>query len=371
MRISKKIAGILLKGWISIPYSLLSIFNNDGSFYWTQFAGYVEKKTKYFFSYNIRPKKETDFVCAEDITANADRFAIIMQGSLEERNDFTLETIKLYRRIFPGVLIIVSTWESENIDYINRIKQISDKIIVIMNKYPEFSGFGNCNYQQVTTRAGIDEANKRGKEFVFKTRCDYRFYKRGLLEFMCNLVIDYPLGDYGSEFKQKYRIIFASERGGNMFRPFWIGDQFNFGYIDDMINFWGNELEDRNFNSAEFTKLALEEGLSWKEQKEKLKSLTTKYSLRMRGVDFDNSVFAWWEFIKSNFIMLSAQDVDAYWYKYDFRFEETSANGTYLRDDDIKKCLSYNWNFVNWLNLYHGSLTYKDWMESISENNTK
>lgn len=40
--------------------------------------------------------------------------ALVMQGKLMKEQSFTLKTIRHYRRVFPGSLLIVSTWRDED-----------------------------------------------------------------------------------------------------------------------------------------------------------------------------------------------------------------------------------------------------------------
>lgn len=362
------IAEKMLKIWFGLPIILANKADQDG------FSGILmrtickemEQKSSYFVSYNVRAKKNQKIVSMENESVHAGSFAIIMQGHLIKKDKFTLETVKIYQKLFPGVLILVSTWNDEDLDYIEEIRQESS-CEVILNEYPEHNGYFNLNYQTVTTVAGLKRAQELGKEFVFKTRCDYRFYKKGLLEYMYCLLLDYPCNSY--KMKQKYRIIMTSGRNDDMFRPYFVGDQFNFGFIGDMLNLWDQEIIAESHDYKAFSQKREKEHFSWKEERKYTAVLTRRYVKKMTGRDIAITVAEYWDYVKDNLIFLSAKDVDAFWWKYDFRFEETEGNGEFYRNDSETKCLSYNWNFASWLNLYHGILNYEPWMEKISENN--
>jgi hypothetical protein len=300
------------------------------------------------------------------VSEYADEYAIIMQGPLIKEDNFTLETVKFYNKIYPNVQIIVSTWNTEDIVYIEKIRKC-DNCEVILNELPKNSGFLNFNYQMVSTVAGLKRARELGKTFVFKTRCDYRFYKRGLLDYMRNMLMIFPCSD--EKMCQKYRIVITSGRYDDMFKQFYVGDQFNFGYISDMLNLWEQELSNNNISMADFTNVKGIKHLTWKEERDICRVLTKGYVKKMTSYDIPNTIEAYWEFVRKYLIFMSAKDVDAYWCKYEYRFEETLSNGEYYRNDSESKCLAYNWNFSNWLNLYLGSLKYQEWMEEISENN--
>ncbi len=364
----KKVIEKILVLWFSLPTLIIRLFYKAkyNNFVFTSFLKHMEGLNDYFYTYNVRPKKALDIISIEKEMVDAKNVAIIMQGPLILEDNFTLETIKIYNLLYPGVSIIVSTWDNENKDYIEKIRKCNN-CVVLLNKYPERQGFCNVNYQTVTTVAGLKKAKELNKQYVFKTRNDYRFTKKGLIEFMINLLADYPC--LGSEFKQKSRIIFTGGRQDDMFRQFFIGDQFNFGHIDDLLRFWDFGPTEINQTFSDFDKERRNRHYSWKEERNFCRILSQRYSIQVRGKDFDNSIKDYWAFVKDYLIILSAKDVDAYWFKYNYKYEETYSTGEYYIDDDTKRCFAYNWNYCTWLNLYHGQLKYEDWMEQISESN--
>lgn len=364
----KKLLRSVVKIWFIIPFYLCGKLSEKLTYniFLQAICESIESVIPYYFTYNLRPKQAKQVVSREKVSPNADKFVIIMQGPLIEKNDFTLETVKLYERIYPGVQIIISTWEKENSEYVEQIKK-ETSCKMILNEYPQFSGFANTNYQMVSTVNGLKEAQRMGKEFAFKTRCDYRFYKKGLLEFMHNMLLAYPCAD--SLMYQKYRIIMTSGRSDDMFRPFFIGDQFQFGSINDLLSFWEHKLILKNCSLKEFYKWCKKNNFSWKEERKYTSLFSRLYVKKMRNEDIDVSVQAYWDFAKKYLIFLSAKDVDAYWCKYDSKYEETMCNGEFYRNDSINLCLSYNWNFAVWSNLYYGKINYIDEMERISEDN--
>ena len=77
----------------------------------------------------------------------------MLQGPVITTHDYTLETIKIYKKIFPKSHIILSTWQDENTEYLKKIN--SDDCIIIQNKKPDFSGSSNINLQIASSNAGI------------------------------------------------------------------------------------------------------------------------------------------------------------------------------------------------------------------------
>ncbi len=75
----------------------------------------LESAAKRYTTYHIRPIK-TSGIKLESQEFDYSNFAIAMQGPLLLKNNFTLETLKLYKKYFQNALIILSTWEGEDED---------------------------------------------------------------------------------------------------------------------------------------------------------------------------------------------------------------------------------------------------------------
>ena len=63
------------------------------------------------------------------------KFAIIIQGPIENEDEFTLETVKIYKKIFPNTKIILSTWNTEKQSIIDKFKR--ENIEIILNEIPK------------------------------------------------------------------------------------------------------------------------------------------------------------------------------------------------------------------------------------------
>ena len=94
-----------------------------------------ENNSDFYASFIKRPKYANKFVSIEEPCYENCNTAIIMQGPLVKENDYTVETVKLYDKIYPGSKIIVSTWENEDLSIINELLALSN-CTVLLNKYP-------------------------------------------------------------------------------------------------------------------------------------------------------------------------------------------------------------------------------------------
>lgn len=327
-----------------------------------------EENVPEYISLMRRPKKEEKIISIEKPNDILNQTAIIMQGPIVHKDDFTLESIKIYNKIFPGVLVIVSTWEDEKKENILEIEQLGN-CIVILNKYPKYSGLVNLNYQVASTLSGIHAARDLGKKYVLKTRTDYRFMRLGCLEFMHGLLKDYPVDDKVGY--QKERIILASSIQGSMFKAYWPGDQYAYGNIEDMLHYWDYDMQEINLSGAELMRYYKENQFTQREAEESLKSpevaLQMDYYKRMQDEATEFTLESYWNHLKSQYIILSREDLAVYWPKYLTRYDEAERMGTYYADDSEEKCLSYNWDYIRWYNLYNGTLTYKKEYEAFRE----
>lgn len=297
----------------------------------------LESVTGRYFTFHIRPMCASDvFTDPKEIHYDYSRYAIVIQGPINKKHDFTLETMRLYKKYFPNALIVLSTWEGEDAYTINCAKDIG--VEVILNKKPAVAGFNNVNLQMTSSMAGLNFAAKMNKEYALKTRTDQRIYNSNSLLFLSNLLRNFPITASGS--KQKGRLIGIGAYNYNT-RPklYHLYDNFIFGYVKDVSMYFG-----AYFISNEAPVLTF------------LKDLYPHRPFTAEGYFFT-------EFLKKNghklkytpedylqslaryCILVDARSLGWYWYKYRRFFEYQNLNLTY-KD-------SGNFSFVEWLNIYY------------------
>lgn len=69
-----------------------------------------EKQSDYYAAYKIRPKTQEKIYSIEEKNPIDETVGIVMQGPIFVRDHFTLETIRIYGKLFPGAKVILSTW---------------------------------------------------------------------------------------------------------------------------------------------------------------------------------------------------------------------------------------------------------------------
>lgn len=336
---------------------------------------YFDKTHDEYYTLYIRPKYAEQVVSVEKETDAQRRTAIIMQGPLIAKDDFTLETVKIYEKLYPGTMVIVSTWEGEDPKIIERLQRLRS-CEVLINKKPDFSGVLNLNYQVISTMAGLKRAKELGKEYAFKTRCDFRFVRIGLINYFVALCKAFPVDAAVSY--QKQRIIVGGDVFASYFRAHWVADRFGFGTVEDMLAYWDYELDKVDQPRPVMAKLQEETpDKTWKGITEAglcaEPRIIRNYIMRMEGKAPECTVKKYWEILKKQFITLSFEETGACWQrKTDPPMVETAWKGIYCsQQDNSRKCLCYNWDFVKWFSLYRGDLQYRPGYELFQENNSK
>ena len=125
-------------------------------------SGFIVDFTKdNYLTYHLRPKYAKNFNL-ESTCKIEEKIAIIIQGPIQEKFNFLKNTLDIYKKIFKNSLIIISTWENENINLINSLKD--ENIFIIFNKEPEKSQ-SNIDHQIYSTYMGLDLASKKGAKY--------------------------------------------------------------------------------------------------------------------------------------------------------------------------------------------------------------
>lgn len=289
-----------------------------------------------FLTFHRRPLRATDIGLRPDAIYKSRKIAIVIQGPLVHHCDFTLETVRLYKQLFPSCVIILSTWDDEDATTVEKIR--SEKIIILLSKKPDVAGISNINYQIVSTINGIREAQKQGAEYVLKTRADQRIYAPNTDEFLWSLLKCFPLEQTDV---QRERIIALSSNTFK-YRPYSISDMFLFGGIQDMMLYWDVPLDPRMGISMDSSSVRSWVGLGLCELYLSLAFLTKI------GHQTQQTIADGWDVYARYFCIIDTVSVDLYWYKYYRQREYRRLGYANIKNDD-------ELSFRDWLILYTSS----------------
>ena len=302
---------------------LRNIYNNFNSFFFVKFSKkiggtYLIKKDlgiifnffyKNFFTFHLRPKYAEDYNLID--YKIIDNVGIIIQGPI---NDivFLLNTIKIYKKIFPLSVIIVSTWEDTEKKIIDQLRKLN--IILLLNKFPKNKGFGNINLQIESTYAGLKYLKNANIEFALKTRTDMRIFNPKSLNFLLNIFNLYPIKN-NSFFKDR---IIATDLITCKFRIYGLTDLILFSKTDILLLYFNkNKFDDdlKSFFNGRHP-LIINDTPVISEI-----FLCARYLLNKK-IKLFWTLDHWWECLREYFCIIDSQSLDIYWNKYDKEYEK-------------------------------------------------
>lgn len=160
------------------------------------------------------------------ITGNYSDIAIVIQGPTSDPRvaSNVLESVALYRRLFTGAQIVVSTWDDSCLD----LAQMHDSVKVLLLKDPGPSHPSNIRRQQHSTWAAMSCAAELGCSFALKTRVDHRIYSPSSLNYLASLLA----------MAEDPRSLCVSSYGSGRFRLYGFTEQLQFGRVSALLDFW-------------------------------------------------------------------------------------------------------------------------------------
>jgi hypothetical protein len=258
----------------------------------------IEKKTGKFITFHTRPIYAKDVTHLADTLVDTPSIAIILQGPILKKYDFTLETIRIYKKVYKGLVIIISTWEDEDALYLAKIRD--EGVEIVLNKKPSLAGPLNVNMQIISAHNGVKRAKELGVQYVIKSRTDQRMYNKNILETLHNLIQYFPPSDRSG---QKKRMLFISNM--RKYQPYYLSDTFMFGDTDDVLQYWSTDLVGKDAEYAFFVPEVY---------------FATEF-FKSRGWPITWSIKATWEIYRECIITIDWSEVDLFWFKYNYFWE--------------------------------------------------
>ena len=306
-------------------------------------------------------------------------YAIVLQGPVRTEKNFTVETVKYYKRCYPGVTVIVSTWTESD----TTAKAEAEKLgaIWIESEPPEMRGAGNVNMQLASSLAGMKKAKSLGCKYAMKTRTDHRFYAADVLQYFRNLQMAFP--SENTEMVSD-RIVFISYRWSFRYFPFFLCDHATFGTIDELIKLYSverdvrpnnfhkkHEKEERDFIVRFNENMEVRNSGSPYELYTSFEDLYYRYMFTEIYIVYhyftenighinpgDDLMDAYYWFLKKFAIVADAEKMMVYWPKYSLGISQVYNEFTNEGKLDFKK----------WLEIYLHYEPKKDW--SVRDANT-
>lgn len=303
-----------------------------------------------FVSYRLRPYNPSTDIPVIEGFCEGKSFAIVLQGPICREHQFTIETVKYYRKIYNNAIIIVSTWEDEAAEHIEAMEKVG--AVVVQSSKPRKSGILNVNMQLISSLAGIKKAEELGVEYVVKTRTDQRVCKPYVLNVLLSLFAFYKPAE---NMNIRDRIIVTSTFSENMFTPYYICDFFYFGNIYDMVKLFSCELDNREpFELNHATRGELSSSMYPPEV-----YIIKHYLKNVLGQTCSDTVQEYWQCLRDYFICMGREDIDLLSTKYEYSRMEHINNSEYMVGDNIERKYLMAFDYCDWHNLYFGLVEYK------------
>lgn len=365
--ILKKITVKLLKGSLKLHLGVwvyLTQKIGKTTMLWNILSHVYQQKSNNLCQYRLTPKYSEAFTESK-LKTNADgkELAIVIQGPVDKEFNFTIETVKIYKKLFPESHIIISSWKGMPLE----TEQVLEALgcYVILSDYPKPMGYFHLNYQVLSTMAGLKKAKELGAKYCIKNRSDLRINKPQSFEYFKSLLEVFPLK--GDEIPLSGRIISLNGWRGQMFYPFWIQDYMYFGYTDDLINLFDIPKDDRDIpNSACFTsgENRIRNGKDFTRTLSPEMYITYHFVKKFINVD-ELTVRKSWDIIRKYFIIMNFEDLNIIWKKHNrFSLNEImmESDGKTMYADPYRI-----FTFSDFVNLYTGQMPFRDEYEDIRE----
>ncbi|HEX8606336.1 MAG TPA: WavE lipopolysaccharide synthesis family protein, partial [Pseudoduganella sp.] len=295
----------------------------------------IESLADNFTVYHRRPVHAAGYWLRADAMPS-ESIAIVLQGPLLDYQDFTLETVRLYRTIFPFAAVIVSTWDDTPPGAISTLQAAGAQ--TVLSPKPAFAGFKNVNLQLHSTMAGLKLAHGNHCRYVLKSRTDYRIYNPRFFLDALDLVETFPLPPHAAALQQ-HRLLTFSDL--NRYAIYAIYDRNMFGTVDDMLAYW-NAPHDMRPDPERLDSLRDIARFGAAET-----YMLTRFMARL-GRPLQWNLADHWQILRDHFVVMDQAAADFYWCKYE-RFRAISRYLQYEYNSNIQP-----FGFADWLRLYHG-----------------
>ncbi len=330
----------ITKSFIQFVFKFIFVFlgKNFRGMFLEELMKALQKTTKKITTYHQRPINTNSIKTLSQFSTGLPQLAIVIQGPLKAENQFTFETIKLYKKHFTNAIIILSTWKDESNKIINKIENLG--ITILLNDKPDYPGISHINYQIASSKEGIKKAKELGAEYTIKTRTDQRMYATNIEPFLFNIVKKFPLN--ASIRNQNKRIVGLSLNTFK-YRMYGLSDMFTYGHVDDMLMFWNTPFDNRVFDEKDKEKARLSLR-NFAEMRACEVYLTTEF-LKNIGREQNWTLEDSWRVMADHFCIIDKENLDLFWGKYDFlEYKWKNYNKKINVFEEI--------DFKEWLNMY-------------------
>lgn len=196
-------------------------------------------KVQPYLSMRGYPKTVTDVQKLPEYSGYAD-VGIVLQGPVCNEDNFTFETIRLMRHLYPDIQIVLSTYVGEVKDK-RIIENLQCDLLENESMPSENKGqgekIGYINNQIFSSIEGIKHLQRKGVKYILKMRSDFRLYKTDVIPYFLNLMKLFPMQD-ADGYSLNERLINVACSNTLYYFPFHMCDFVWFGRTEDVLNLY-------------------------------------------------------------------------------------------------------------------------------------
>jgi len=267
--------------------------------------------------------------------------AIILQGPIEHKGNFTYRTIKFYLEHYNKAKVYLSTWDNEETQEFNKFKS-NPNFYIIKETKPVNSGPSNINLQIKSTQNALALIPNLENQYVAKTRTDQAFLKPEIFTDLVSILKKYE------HIEDSNRIIISS-LNTFAFRLYGASDMFQFGQLTEIKKYWDVKLDERKEKSVSTNNLTLREFSNL----DLVEVYLTKNYLKTINHKIKNSLEDWVSVLCSKYIVFDPNQMDQIWYKYTMdndRWKNNQFPNSFLEFKNIDWMLSQSGVNDKWIN---------------------
>lgn len=210
--------------------------DDDKMYLISRFASPMKDFHDFYLSCKIIPSGDMPISIYPHKQSTGFNIGIVIYGPVITENKFTLNSIKLYSRLFEDTNIVLTTNPSPKLASIKNANIPNVKIIE--NNLHTGDVLGNDVRSRILNCvSGLNYLRKHDITHAIVIRSDFRLTYDNVSCYLQNLINYYVLDDTVGD--QKSRIIICSK---NTLRyiPFCFSNDFQFGHINDLLEYWNN-----------------------------------------------------------------------------------------------------------------------------------
>ena len=268
-------------------------------------------------SYKVIDQLDQDgLVLARAVNRSNSDIGILIQGPVNNIGNQLGKTVELYREMWPGAHVIISTWKSSDPGIVKNLKTLGAE--VVLSDEPDRPGPSNANYQVTSTLAGIRKLQDLGASSYLKTRVDQVLHNSRSLNLLRTLSNDY-----------EDRLI-TTDFNSFLFRLFSANDQLMFGKTSLLEEFW-----------------IASKDLEWQsDASSPIEAKLLQKFLRARGIAKSQNIVDSLETYRDFYYFVDFEDLDLLWHKGTYR-DLRARFPQVVYPSSYSFIRSYDWRMLN------------------------